>query len=73
VLEQYLRGLMAIEADPLLELVGHVHDEAISLADEANAEEALRRQNEYLSRPVPWAPGLLLEAEGYCARRYRKE
>ncbi len=66
-------GLRLAEADPLLELVGHVHDEAISLADEANAEEALRRQNEYLSRPVPWAPGLLLGAEGYIAKRYRKE
>ena len=68
-----MRGLMAIEADPLLELVGHVHDEAISLADEANAEEALCRQNKHLSRPIPWAPGLLLGADGYIARRYRKE
>ncbi len=68
-----MRGLKTIEADPLLELVGHVHDEAISLADEANAEEALRRQNAYLSITPEWAPGLILGAEGYVAKRYRKE
>lgn len=68
-----MRGLKAIDADPLLELVGHVHDEAIALADEANAEEALRRMDAYLSETPEWAPGLLLGASGYVAKRYRKE
>lgn len=68
-----MRGLKGIDTDPLLELVGHVHDEAISLADEANAETALERQNAYLSVTPEWAPGLLLGAAGYIARRYRKE
>lgn len=68
-----MRGLKAIEQDPLLELVGHVHDEAISLADESNAEAALERQNAYLSQTPEWAPGLLLGASGYIATRYRKE
>jgi len=68
-----MRGLKALDADPLLELVGHVHDEAIALADEANAEEALRRMDAYLSKTPEWAPGLVLGASGYIARRYRKE
>ena len=68
-----MRGLKAIDQDPLIELVGHVHDEAIGLADEANAEEALRRMTDYLTREVEWAPGLLLGAEGYIADSYRKD
>lgn len=68
-----MRGLKGIEADPLLELVGHVHDEAISLADETSAEAALGRQNAHLSVTPDWAPGLLLAATGYIAKRYRKE
>lgn len=68
-----LRGLKAIEQDPLLELVGHVHDEAISLADEEAAEAALEKQNAYLSITPEWAPGLILDASGYIAKRYRKE
>ena len=68
-----MRGLKAIENDPLIELVGHVHDEAIGLADSANADEALRRMTEALSKSPEWAPDLVLGAAGYIAERYRKE
>lgn len=68
-----MRGIKAAENDPLLEVVGHVHDEIICMADEANAETALRRLNDYMTRTVEWAPDLLLGASGYVSDRYRKD
>jgi len=68
-----LRGIKAAENDPLLEVVGHVHDEIICLADEANAETALQRLKEHMARTVEWAPDLLLGASGYVSTRYRKD
>ena len=68
-----MRGMKAAEADPLLELVAHVHDELICLADSANAEIALARLQEHMTRQVEWAPDLLLDAAGYIADRYRKD
>jgi len=68
-----MRGMKAAEADPLIELVGHVHDEIICLADEASAEVALERLEQHMTRQVEWAPDLLLGAAGYIADRYRKD
>lgn len=68
-----MRGIKAAEADPLLEVVGHVHDEIICLADEANAKVALERLEQHMTRQVEWAPDLLLGAAGYIADRYRKD
>ena len=59
-----------------LNLVGHVHDEVICLEDEWAAEGILNQLNYLISstgRPIPWAPDLLLDAEGYTAKRYRKD
>lgn len=67
-------GLMESELhEPLLEVVGHTHDEIICLSDEAAADEALARLTAIMSRTPTWAPGLLLGAAGYVADRYRKE
>lgn len=66
-------GIGKSEQEPLNEVVGHVHDEIITLCDEANAEEGLRRLEAYMAAPVEWAPGLMLGASGYIADRYRKE
>lgn len=49
-------------------IVGHVHDEVIVEYDRDVVEEL----NELIRQPIPWAPGLLLDAEGFTAKRYRK-
>lgn len=48
---------------------GHVHDEEITLEDRDRLEEL----NALARKPMPWAPTLLLDAEGYVATRYRKD
>ncbi|RKZ87508.1 MAG: hypothetical protein DRQ39_04110 [Gammaproteobacteria bacterium] len=56
-----------------LTIIGHVHDEIICLEDDANAEQALLTLNRIAAQPIEWAPGLLLSAEGYKAKRYKKD
>lgn len=51
-----------------LDIVGHVHDEAINeLADGATPQLAAR-----MSKAPPWAQGLKLKAHGFESDRYRK-
>jgi DNA polymerase len=66
-----LEGLLAAERAGLT-IVGHVHDEIICEEDVGNADDALRGLVDCMVRPIEWAPGLLLGAEGYVAERYRK-
>ena len=66
-------GMRLAENNPLLEVVGHVHDEIICLADEANSEVSLQCLNADMVVVPEYTPGLLLAAEGYIADRYRKE
>ena len=59
-----------------INVVGHVHDEIIALHNQFEVEQALALLNYLISStglPIPWAPGLLLGAEGYIAKRYRKD
>lgn len=51
----------------------HVHDELGLLYSEADAEETLEHVNSLIRQPINWAPGLLLDAAGYVAKRYRKD
>jgi DNA polymerase len=63
-------GVWMLRADKVgFNLFGHVHDELLSEEQTNRLEElnALTRQ------PIEWAPGLLLDAGGYVAKRYRKE
>lgn len=53
-------------------LVLHVHDEEGAVEAAARAEERLAEMNQLIREPIPWAPGLLLDAEGYISRRYKK-
>ena len=48
-------------------IVGHVHDEVIVEAD--NADEICR----LMGQRADWLPGLKLRADGYTCRTYRKE
>jgi len=49
-------------------IILHVHDE-ICVEDDHDVVEEL---NALIRVPIEWAPGLLLDAEGFTAKRYRK-
>lgn len=55
-------------------IVFHVHDEVI-IETENNLE--VHKQFEHIlksmGRPIPWAPGLLLKADGFITQYYKKE
>lgn len=50
-------------------IVFHVHDEVIVEAD----RDELEKIKAIMGKPLDWAPGLLLKAEGYCSDYYRKD
>jgi len=51
-------------------IVMHVHDEVIIEAPEGESVDEVCK---IMSRPIPWAPGLPLQAEGFATRYYRKD
>jgi len=55
------------------DIVMHVHDEMIVEVPEAEAETALAYMEECMSKPIVWAPGLLLRGDGYITSYYRKD
>lgn len=65
-------GLMRANADPGLEIVGHVHDEIIALAD-ADDAGALDRLIRAMTEPVDWCPDAPIRAEGWEGVFYRKD
>lgn len=64
-------ALGRVDADKSFEIVGHTHDEIITLADEQDAG-ALKRLEGYMSMTEPWAEGLIMAADGYEGKRYAK-
>jgi len=64
-------ALGRIESDPRYELVGHCHDEAITLTD-AEFNDALPTLNGYMATVPDWAAGLLMAADGAEGERYAK-
>ena len=64
-------ALDRVEADKRFEIVGHTHDEIITLADEADTG-AKARLEEYMSTVEPWGAGLIMAADGYEGKRYAK-
>jgi DNA polymerase bacteriophage-type len=57
--------------DPRFEIVGHTHDEIITLTDEGFTD-AVPVLEGYMSTVEPWAAGLLMAADGYEGKRYAK-
>jgi DNA polymerase len=55
-----------------LPVVLHVHDEIVAEVPAAEAEAALRRLAEIMSRPPAWATGFPVEVEAFTAERYFK-
>ena len=52
------------------EICFHVHDEIIAEAPEGSKWEDMAA---IMGEPVPWAPGLLLTADGYATKFYMKD
>lgn len=56
--------------DAGFKIVMHVHDEAIIEHEDANAlDEACT----IMGKPISWAPGLILNADGYVTKYYKKD
>jgi DNA polymerase len=64
-------ALLRVEADKRYEIVGHTHDEIITLADEKDAG-ALDNLVVLMSATESWAAGLPMAADGYEGPRYGK-
>lgn len=55
------------------DIVMHIHDEMVVEVPEEHAELALKDICAVMGRPISWAPGLLLRADGYTTEYYRKD
>jgi DNA polymerase bacteriophage-type len=64
-------AMVAIETEGI-DLVFHVHDEAVAEVKQFRAQYALERMETLMSTPPVWAKGLPLAAEGWHGKRYRK-
>ncbi len=53
-------------------VVGHVHDEGICLVPDDHFSPGVEKMVEIMSRPIDWAPGLLLGADGFMDAYYHK-
>ncbi len=74
IVQAYARDCLAVAMLRLdkegYSLTFHVHDEIIAEAPDGSRWEDMA---EIMSRPIPWAPGLLLRADGYDTKFYMKD
>lgn len=63
--------LMDFEAHDL-PVIGHVHDEGITIVPNDPFSPGLPEMIDIMSEPLVWAPGLLLGADGFEGSFYRK-
>lgn len=57
-----------------LPVIFHIHDEVvIDIKPFASNKEMLAKTVEIMSRPVPWAPGLPLGADGWVGKFFKKD
>lgn len=54
-------------------VVFHVHDEVIVECDKQSAPDDYEAIQYIMSRPIPWAPGLILTADGFISDFYKKD
>ncbi|MBP1561904.1 MAG: DNA polymerase [Oscillospiraceae bacterium] len=75
VVQAIARDCLAVTLERLdqagYKTVMHIHDEAVidCPAENANLEDVC----ELMRQPIPWAPGLLLNADGFVGDYYKKE
>lgn len=65
-------SLLKFENEADLPIVGHVHDEGISETDDDPLSAGPKQMETIMSRPITWAPGLPLAADGFEGKFYRK-
>ncbi|MBR5845535.1 MAG: DNA polymerase [Rikenellaceae bacterium] len=74
IVQAVARDCLAVAMDRLdaagFEICFHVHDEVVAEAPEGSRWEDMA---EIMGRPIEWAPGLLLRADGYDTKFYRKD
>lgn len=57
-----------------LPVVFHIHDEiVIETLPFGDDEQMLHKVTDLMTRPIPWAPGLPLKAEGWVGRYFKKD
>lgn len=56
-----------------IDIVMHVHDEAVAESLESEADKTLELMCDIMSKGLPWAEGLPLGAEGYVTPYYKKD
>lgn len=74
IVQAYARDCLAVAMDRLDQagyaICFHVHDEVVA---EAPQGSDWREMAEIMGRPIDWAPGLLLRADGYTTDFYMKD
>jgi DNA polymerase bacteriophage-type len=55
------------------DIVFHVHDEVVIEEDQAEPEAYLNTITDIMGEDIPWAPGLMLRADGYYTPYYKKD
>ena len=74
IVQAYARDCLAVAMDRLnaagFAICFHVHDEVVA---EAPKGTDWREMAEIMGRPIDWAPGLLLRADGYTTDFYMKD
>ena len=75
IVQAIARDCLAIALTRLAEAgfqtVMHIHDEVVIDCPLAQAD--LEKACEIMGQPIPWAPGLLLRADGFTTKFYKKE
>ena len=57
-----------------LPVIFHIHDEVvIDIRPFVDNEAMLAKTGEIMSRPIPWAPGLPLGADGWVGKFFKKD
>ena len=74
IVQAYARDCLAVSMDRLdaagFDICFHVHDEVVA---EAPKGTSWKEMAEIMGRPIDWAPGLLLRADGYTTDFYMKD
>lgn len=54
-------------------IVMHIHDEVVLEIPEEGSEDTLKHICGIMGQPLSWAPGLLLRADGFVSKYYKKD
>lgn len=66
-------ALLKLEKHPEYQVVMHVHDEVVVEVPDEDPEKHLKIISDIMGEALPWAPGLLLRADGFTSPYYKKD